>query len=161
MISETLSVLNDEGILTAKQIADLLNLSHSSAYRYLSGETQPTFGQVRTLFRQSRHHEVQRRILETVIESTGWVCQHLDADKDINGDGCVDTCDLLDGALKVNDRLARLLTQTRNEQKRGMKSICTQRAAELHASINESIQTLLAVQQAVTFLQERQTRKSA
>jgi hypothetical protein len=158
MLCNVLRQLNKSGVLPIDTLGDILSIA--DPYPYLSHRDM-RYSQVRTLFRASGKEEVQLQILQNLVQGTGWICAHVEADADINGDGAVDTSDLLDGGIKANDELARLLTMTREEQKHGMKSIGSERAARLHCSIDKSIQTLLAIRQAVGFLEQRQTRKSA
>ena len=161
MISDTLRRLSDEGTLTAKALADLLDLDPSSAYRYLSGETEPRFGQIRTLFRQSRSPEVQRQVLAALCSGTGWVMQHLPAKADVNGDGQVNTDDIFDGAVHSLGGVQSLLKHTRDAQKTGMRRIAPARAEAMKLQIRNAIGDLLATEQAVEILTDQPARSAA
>ena len=118
MISDTLAQLNDAGTLTARQLADLLNLAPSSAYRYLSGETELSFSQYRTLFRQCRCQRAQEQLLTDLLDGTGWFATPLgDPDADL------DTRRAVDQAIHASTHVADALTSLRAFEKSGFTDL--------------------------------------
>lgn len=159
VICEVLHRLNKTNKLVVGQLEDLLNLADRSGYPYLS-TTDLRFNQYRTLFRQCGSEDVQRELLGALVAGSGWICQHLDASKDVNGDGIVDTDDILDGAVKANTAVSRILATAKGDLAAGSRRIGAENAANLHAAIDESMKFLLAVQQVVSHLSEP-ARRSA
>lgn len=160
LLADTLHRLNRLNLLTAKQIEDILGLAERSAYAYY-GATDLRFNQFRTLFRQCRSTDVQRELLGVFAAGTGWVFEHIDADRDINGDGVIDTADLFHGAIQANAALAGLMQSALNEARAGQRTMSARRADEVRSFINTTITRLLEVRQAVDFLSQDRTRRTA
>ena len=157
MICETLRSLSDDGVLTAKQIADLLNIDVSSAYRYLSHQTLD-FNQLRTLFRQCRNTEVQRRLLSALCQDTPWIIEYIDADADINGDRDINTDDLLDGAIQSVEDASTNLRNVRKAQSLRMSRITPEHADALTTQINQSITNLVVIRRVVATIKAQPRR---
>jgi hypothetical protein len=159
VISAVLHRLNKSALLTVAQLEDLLNLAERSGYPYLS-TTDLRFSQYRTLFRRCGSEAVQRELLAALIDGTNWVCEPLAATQDVNGDGVVDTDDVLDGVVDASSSVAAALVIAKGDLVNGSRRISEEHATTLLAAVNKSLASLLAVRQAVSFLSEP-ARRSA
>ena len=155
MIAETLRSLNDDGLLTARQLASILSISTSSAYRYLSGEVEPTWSQVRTLFRHCGRREIQQRLAGDLLDGAGWLAEPVEVDADVNGDGHVDTNDVLDGALHATRSCADALGVARGAQRAGFKGLGPADAAMLREQLHDVCKTSVAALRAVDLIAAR------
>jgi hypothetical protein len=158
MLGAVLRQIHRSGLVPHETFQHLFDVE--DPYPYFSARPA-RYNQVHNFFRNCKSIPAQQSILDHLTAGTGWTYRHLETNQDLNGDGVVDTADILDGALQTNKTLARLLVTTREEQRHGMRHISADRAAELSAAITESLTQLLAVQQVVAFLTPSQTRRSA
>lgn len=157
MICEILQDLNNSGALTAKRLARLLQKSDSTAYRYIAGDIEPEWGQMCTIFQHCASQVVQERILADLVDATGWACEYIDTDLDVNADGEINTDDVLDGAISANKSLSQLLVMTREEQKAGMKTMGRARATSINDEIDRSLRVLMALRRTVALLSPPQS----
>jgi hypothetical protein len=157
-IAETLQRLNDANLLSAKQLARLLKLHESSAYRYLSGETEPSWSQVCTVFQYCCRPQVQAAILTDLLGDTSWVCQQMPGDLDVNGDGQVNTHDILDATIHALRGAADALESCRATQKSGFTAMEPPDALVLSQHLQLVIRKAFAAHRVVQFLSERSAR---
>ena len=108
MINGILQKLVNDNLLTVRFLADLWNITPQAVYNYFNG-TEPTYGKIRTLFRRSDKPDVQKEILQDLLSGTGWYAAHVEADKDVNGDGDVDLDDAMEAALAAMQNHAEFL----------------------------------------------------
>lgn len=117
--ADLLQRLNTSGELPVTEIADLLGISQSSAYRYLN-ETELRFGQLRQLLRFCRSDGARVALVHAVISGTPLVVTPVNPNLDLNGDGEVDTKDALAGTSKLLTDLASLLNHVVDMQGKGV-----------------------------------------
>jgi len=109
MSAEILQRLNDEGLVSAKRLASLLNLTPSGAYRYLNTSTLD-YHQLRSLI-QHDQPEVGLTLLNGLTDGTPICHLYIDAELDFDGDGDVDTQDVMGHAIKANQAYAAYLSE--------------------------------------------------
>lgn len=111
MFSATLQRLVNDGHLTAQQLALHTGYDPSTAYRWISGATEPPVGAVCLLFRNCRSVEVQSAILSVMTEGTDWAASTIPSNLDVDGDGDVSTQDALASNAEAIETLANFIRQ--------------------------------------------------
>ena len=150
MLSDVLRSLNDSGELTAKEIASLLNLVPSSAYRLMT-DVDPRFGQYRTIFRQCRSRSAKEELLAVLLDGTGFIAAYVDADP--RGDRTeVNTGTALDTTLQGLSKLSSALRDIRQADSKGMRQLAQTTAAGIQAHLRETIKDLVATEEIIAFL---------
>jgi transcriptional regulator with XRE-family HTH domain len=64
MLASTLQHLIQDKLVTVREVAELTGRGESTVYRWISGESQPDFEEVRLLTRRLKHAEARRRLAE-------------------------------------------------------------------------------------------------
>lgn len=159
MITELLQQLSSDGLITAKQIADSLSLSSSQAYRKLN-DSELTHSQFRTLFRHSSR-AVQTRLLASIIGGTPWNAAFVEADLDVNGDGAVNTDDVLCATARACDSVAKVLTRQLHLHKNRMSRITPADAGPINQAITDAQTHLAAAGQIIDTLTAKPAIKPA
>lgn len=152
MICDVLHRLNKAGDLTVKEIEDLFNLADRSAYAYF-GKTEISLSQFRTLVRHCRSRRAKKQLLEFIVADMPVIFEMLDASSDVNGDGVVDTNDVLDAGIKATSDAMSLLKLVRKSG--STRSISRIRGDDLNRSINDAIHALVAARSAVSIICQR------
>lgn len=152
MICATLQGFVESDLLTVKQMAALLDIAPCSIYRYLSGQTEPSWSQVRVLFRQCGRAEAQRALLACLADGTGWLSELITIEADANGDGIIDTNDVMDDGILAMGELQKIFIETRAQQATGMRRMAPQKAETIKRQIRSAIRELLAAASAVDLL---------
>ena len=122
MLVQTLQNLIHEGLTSAKEIGELTGVAPSTVYRWINGQSEPSFNAVRMLIRHLPNREAQARILSAIITGTGWQFAASDNELDVNDDGRVDTDDALDSCIRSVHIAGEALTQVRGACKDGVIS---------------------------------------
>lgn len=122
MINELLQQLVAEGKLTVAELQDLWGLAKSSVYPYLV-DREPCFDKLRALIRRSRNQEVRYRVLGLLCQGAGIATITLPDALDINGDGDIDTDDVLTAtshcAATVTETTRKLVDLGKDPQRNG------------------------------------------
>lgn len=95
MTADILQRLNQDQVLTATALADLLNIAPRAAYRRFD-ETELTYSEVRTLIKRSGDCRVAFAFLDDLLAGTGIIAMRSPASAalDADFDGDVDTDDV-------------------------------------------------------------------
>ncbi len=151
VICEILQRLNASGALTTAALADVLNLSMSGAYPYLTNR-DADYAQVRTLVRRSGNQRLQEAILVDLTRGTGWVVAHIPPSLDVNGDGDIDMHDVVS---KSVDGLAQTGTFVRDALKSTTRDITDSDFLWLREHAQAMVQHAATIQQIVDHLAEQ------
>lgn len=109
MISETLQQICDDGWTTPGELAACIGLERQAAYRRISGETEPSASELRHWVRQLRDRRAVVAVARTIMEDSGIAIIDIPDELDINGDGAVDTDDVLQAmSLVLEDAAAEI-----------------------------------------------------
>ncbi len=157
MSCDLLQTLARERRLDVHELADLLNIATSSAYRYFNGETELRYGQLRTLIRSCRDRGARLALIRSLLGGTGIYCVEVDPRLDLDGDGDVDTQDIIVGCIKANRQTAKLLGQAYDA--RADHKIDEREGAEICQSIDQLVELLIAARKLVTIDVERVRRR--
>lgn len=158
MICDCLRSMNDSGLLTAKQLCPIFDVSISGVYRYYSGETQPTWGKIRSLLHQTKRVEVARLLLDDLIAGTGWIAQYIPTESDADGDGDIDLGDVMADAIKSAQATAKLLAETHRAEGTGMRRVDADTGQVLQAQVQSAIRDLVAASRVINHLTLKPTR---
>lgn len=116
MLATTLQRLIDEKRTSATEVAELTGVAASTVYRWIKGESEPSFNTVRMLIRHLPDTEAQRAILASFIAGTDWQFYSLTAELDLNQDGVIDHEDALDACIEsvhsAGEALSRIRVST-------------------------------------------------
>lgn len=158
MLNTTLQKLIDDGLTNAKEVGELTGVAPSTVYRWLRGDSEPTFNSVRLLVRHLPHRGAQAAILNAFISATNWRFEHLEVELDVNMDGQVNATDALDATIDMMRCAAEALAGVREAGRN--KSINEEEAAKLVSVLSNVIQRCTQTQRVLTHLAEaRATRK--
>lgn len=113
-----LKTLDQQRVISAADVADATGASLSTAYRWMQGESEPPYSQLRALCRELPA-EAAEQIVRDLIGSRFTLIAAEDADPDINGDGRVDVNDALDGAITCTRDANHMLEQVRDATRDG------------------------------------------
>lgn len=149
MSAEILQRLNDQGMLNAARLASLLNKTKSGAYRYYNTVTLD-YHQLRTLI-QHAGPEVGLTLLNGLTDGTPINHIYMDAELDFDGDGDVDTDDVLGHAIKANEAHAAYLREAITT-----KSIDLAKLGELKQQV---LQGMAASESAAVHIATKQTKR--
>lgn len=149
VISEILQPLHNKGLVTVQRIADVLSRSVSSVYRYLSGESDLEYAQVRALIRLSNNTALQEAILLDLTAGTGWYIARIPTELDVNGDGDVDIDDVLHKAIETNKQTAVFVEDALMTAKRDRMTAAD--AARLTEMSQRMLESTVLIQQIVAF----------
>jgi hypothetical protein len=159
MSVEVLQRLSAERRVESSELADLLNLSRSAAFRYFS-ECELRHGQLRTLVRHARDRQAAEALVRSITDGTEFALMRIEHNLDLDGDGDIDCDDVLTGAIRVNRGVGTLLELI--HQSLGRKpigQINTADADDLAAGISELLGWLAAVQKIIGDEADRQRRR--
>jgi hypothetical protein len=154
-ICDLLSQLNESGMMTVKEIENILDLAYRSGYPYIAGKI-PDARQLRELFRHAPERSrvsIQSVILEYIAGGTGWNWWHIPKALDVNGDGQVNTDDALFclvKSLRATAEAIELVHSSRQMEKGD--------ADMLMVHMSDAINKLAIGRQVVSFLHERHQR---
>ena len=119
MLDKTLQHIVDRKYTSAREVGELVGVSTSTVYRWMSGESQPDFHSIRLLLRHIGHPKAQEAILSVFAAGTHWQFVHNRLDLDANQDGEVNADDALDAACgavrSAAESLSRIRTLCRDE----------------------------------------------
>jgi hypothetical protein len=149
VISEILRPLHENGRVTISSMADVLSRSSASVYRYLSGETDLEYGQVRALVKLTDNTALQEAILLDLTKGTGWYVAKVPAHLDVNGDGDVDLDDALQKAIETNQQTAAFLADALETSKR--QRMTPADALRLRELTQRMLENTILIQQIVAF----------
>lgn len=136
MLDKALRHIVNRKYTSAREIGELVGVSTSTVYRWMSGESQPDFGAIRLLLRQIGHPKVQEAILSVFASGTQWHFVHSQLDLDCNQDGRVDADDALDASCSAVRSAAESLHRIR--------SVCRDKAL----TADETLQMIVLLDQA-------------
>lgn len=105
MITEQLQRMSEAGTLTPARFAKSLFLAHSSAYHYYNGSTELRCNQLNLLLRELEPGP-GAELLAVVLAGTGHTSIYIDAELDYDGDGDVDSHDILGRLIEATRALA-------------------------------------------------------
>lgn len=162
LICDTLAALNDAGSLSVKQLEDCLGLAPRSGYPYTSGRVLDA-QQFRQLFRHcppSSARAVQAALLGYLTDGTGWIATYVLADTDVNGDGVVDTGDVIDGAITAAKQAALTLESARGFEKSGFRQISRETATIMQEHLRLALAALVGASKTIEFLAQRSERRA-
>jgi len=152
MLADTLQHLNQEGELDVTDLSQATGLAPSSLYRWIAGQTEPTFTSVSLVFRHSRSPRVQQALLGLLTAGTGWVATLIPPDADIDGDGDVDADDMVRGTLAAMEMTAVSLKNEYEAAVRDRQAMAPAAAAALSDRLSTTIQSLAQVRCVVDHL---------
>ena len=150
MICDTLAQLIDAELLTAKQLDDLWNLAERGSYRYISGQTEPTFSQIRTLFRHADNRVLQRVILADLTCGMPWTFFLIP--NTAARDGHLDTSAVIDGTIAALHSTSDALNMARIAEKSGFPRMQEADARPLQEQLHQAMNRLAAASRAVEML---------
>ncbi|MEM6394625.1 MAG: hypothetical protein AAF797_17810, partial [Planctomycetota bacterium] len=101
MIAQLLQQLDRAGALRAPEIADLCGVAESTAYDYISGRTEMKVCRLRSLLHHASDDRVRDLILADLAGNTGYHLVQGSPELDVNGDGDIDTNDVMAAALQT------------------------------------------------------------
>jgi len=156
LICDTLAGLNDSGDLSVKQLEDALVLAPRSGYPFFSRRILDAH-QLRLLFRATRSETAQRAILGYLTNGTAWVVEHVAASADINGDGDINTDDIVDGAIQAMQELTAALEAAHAQ---GRMSRVLRDAPQITARLNAVITAALTMRRVVDHLAPKPPRSA-
>jgi transcriptional regulator with XRE-family HTH domain len=113
MLAQTLQRLIDHKLTSASEIAELTGVAASTVYRWIKGESEPSFNTVRLLVRHLPNAEAQRDVLATFTAGTDWQFYAISEELDINKDGVIDHEDALDACIESVHAAGEALSQVR------------------------------------------------
>lgn len=111
VISETIRTVIDQGLTTARELADIAGINSSTVSRYQNDEPRVAFDTVNAWV---RHHP------NDAVKQAFYAClpapQQKEVELDINGDGKIDIDDIFDGSIKTCQRGMDLMAHVRGNQ---------------------------------------------
>jgi transcriptional regulator with XRE-family HTH domain len=113
MLAKTLQSLIDQHLTNAAEIAELTGVAPSTVYRWLKGQSEPSFNSVRLLLRHVPNTSAQHAILSAFIAGSEWQVMQLRAELDLNRDGRIDHDDALDACIESVRSASKALSQVR------------------------------------------------
>ena len=157
MLSETLRRIIADKLTTAREIGELTGAAPSTVYRWISGESEPSYTSLRLLMRLLPNRKAQQELLTSITAGTQWVAYTFDVNADVNGDGIVDHNDAIDAAVSNVMRSAESLKAMREACR---DTVVTQEdCSRVIAGLDEVIRTAGIAQQVLVELSEKHARK--
>lgn len=157
MLGQTLERLIEEGLTSAREIGELTGVAPSTVYRWVRGDSEPSFNSVRLLVRHLPHRGAQSEILAAFTAATAWRVYHLEVDMDVNHDGRISAEDALDATIEMMRSASDVLTGVREACRD--KVITQEEAERLVAVLNSVIQSCAQTQNVLTHLSEQRTTR--
>lgn len=158
MLSQTLQKLIDDGMTNAKEIGELTGVAPSTVYRWLRGDSEPTFTSVRLMVRHLPHRGAQAAIINAFCSATSWRFEHAEIELDFNADGQVNAIDALDATIDMMRCAAEALVHIREAAR--TKAIKEEDAIKIVGVLTNVIQRCIQSQRVLTHMTEsRVTRK--
>jgi len=154
LIADALIAVTGHGHVTVADISDVWGVSPGTVHRHIAGECSTTFERIRTLFRRALTPDGQAVILDLFTAGTGWLTEHVDQDLDLNGDGAVDTDDVIDAAIATIDQASQSLKTLRAATEDG--AITAGEHDENQAVIAELLKAALIARQVEAYIYEHQ-----
>jgi hypothetical protein len=146
-ICDTLATLDRSGKLTTAQLERILGYADRSCYPYLSHRVLDA-QQLYALFHATKP-DVQLAFLNFLSDGTGWTHEFIEASADIDGDGDVDVTDLMRGSVDACDLNAKTIKTALKAIDRGMSKLSPDLTQSLNNTLDQTIQSLIAVRRAV------------
>lgn len=119
MLDIALQRLVDRKITTAREIAKLADVSTSSVYRWINGESQPDFDSIRKLLRNFRNHHAQRDILMVFTAGTAWQLVHVEEAQVANPNDPSEAVEILDNWIQSVQTMIDDLKRVRGQLQLG------------------------------------------
>jgi len=150
MSADVLQRLNQDGVLTIDTMADLFNIQPHSAYPYLV-DREMRYGHVRTLCRRSKDPRIPAAIYNDLTTGTGFTVVYIDAPLDVDGDGDVDTDDVLGHAISALGHLSNYLAQVQRGGDFDLRRLASLKQRVMQGVVNS--------QRAATHIYQTRTRR--
>lgn len=157
MLGQTLQRLIDQNLTTAREIGQVAGVSASTVYRWIAGQSQPTFDAIRLILRDIPDPRVGEAILATFTAGTPWHAQHLDLDLDVNDDGQIDGEDALDSSIETVRTATTSLTHIRKACRN--QSLSADQAVTLISLLNRVAAHCAVTQGVISEMAEQRRRR--
>lgn len=164
MISRTLQTLHTEGKLTVRQFEDATGLSDSTFYRWLAGESEPTFIAVQQLIAHHPDGLVQAALIGAALRGSGFVAAQMSEDLDINGDGQVDMIDALaasNASIKVLAQMAEGLLEALSKENHKVQEMEVAHFQQQAAKAQRGVFSMVTIIETLHQLQSRRHKARA
>lgn len=119
MLAETLQKIIDDELTTVQEIGTVTGTAPSTVYRWLKGQSDPSFSSIRMLIRHLKDSKAQGMLLASLTAATSWRFFNLELDLDINHDGVIDAADAMDASIEAVRAAGRSLSEVRDAIKAG------------------------------------------
>jgi len=157
MLADTLRRIIDQKLTTAREVGELTGAAPSTVYRWMSGQSEPTYTSVRLLIRMLPNPKAQQELLSSLTAGTQWVTYSFDSDPDVNGDGRIDANDAMDASCKMVLRAAESLKEVRETCRDG--ELTQQECSDAISRLDEVIRASSLAQQILIEVSESHARK--
>lgn len=100
MIDLVLRRMIDEKLTTVQELGDLTGVAPSTVYRWMAGQSEPDYKQLRMLLVHLPNVRAQELVLQALTAGTHWRAESEKVELDVNNDGRIDGFDALDVAIQ-------------------------------------------------------------
>jgi transcriptional regulator with XRE-family HTH domain len=100
MIDLVLRRMIDEKLTTVQELGDLTGVAPSTVYRWMAGQSEPDYKQLRMLLVHLPNIRAQELVLQALTAGTHWRAESEKVELDVNNDGRIDGFDALDVAIQ-------------------------------------------------------------
>lgn len=157
MLANTLQKILDEELSTVNEIGTVTGTAPSTVYRWLKGQSDPSFNSVRLLIKHLKNSKAQGMLLATLTAATSWRFFNLDMDLDVNQDGVIDASDAMDSSIQAVRAAGKSLIEVRDAIKKGR--IDPNMALDLIQTLHSVIRESTVTQQVLLHLSEKDKKR--
>jgi len=142
MLANTLQHLVQDKLVTVREMAELTGRGESTVYRWISGESQPDFEEVRLLTRRLKNAEARRRLAEMFTSGMPVTVEwRTDVEDITEGEQRGEPAEAMDAGLAALRDVTDVLEQERDMMRSGQ--VAESAAVRTIASIDAAIRHLL------------------